>query len=157
MPELLLQFNLGWGRTEGDGNVADVLQQGMLPVQSPDECSNTNRPLGRVDEATMVCGGSGQANQPGGCQGDSGGPLVCEEGGKWVLRGAVSWGEGRCTLNSLLYLPVSVPSGTGSMRRFQAMISNRVLFTRSLHKQCDLVTICSSKHMETYGNTERSY
>jgi len=95
--ELLLQFNLGWGRTEGDGNVADVLQQGMLPVQSPDECSNTNRPLGRVDEATMVCGGSGQANQPGGCQGGSAGPHVCEEGGKWVLRGAVSWGEGRCS------------------------------------------------------------
>ena len=44
----------------------------------------------------MVCAGSGEANQAGGCQGDSGGPLVCEEGGKWVLRGAVSWGNSKC-------------------------------------------------------------
>ena len=26
-------------------------------------------------------------------QGDSGGPFVCNEGGRWVLRGAVSWGH----------------------------------------------------------------
>ncbi|KAJ7382092.1 hypothetical protein OS493_037061 [Desmophyllum pertusum] len=41
----------------------------------------------------MVCAG-GQGK--GGCQGDSGGPFVCQEGGKWILRGAVSWGHSRC-------------------------------------------------------------
>ncbi len=92
----LAKFCLGWGLTEGGGNVADILQQAMLPVQNPDTCSNVNSPLGPVDEATMICGGSGQANQAGGCQGDSGGPYVCEESGKWVLRGAVSWGHGMC-------------------------------------------------------------
>jgi len=29
-------------------------------------------------------------------QGDSGGPFVCNEGGRWVLRGAVSWGHSQC-------------------------------------------------------------
>lgn len=44
----------------------------------------------------MLCAGSGQANQAGGCQGDSGGPFVCKENDGWVLRGAVSWGNGMC-------------------------------------------------------------
>ena len=44
----------------------------------------------------MLCAGTGVENQAGGCQGDSGGPFVCEEGGKWVLRGAVSWGNSMC-------------------------------------------------------------
>jgi secreted trypsin-like serine protease len=41
----------------------------------------------------MICAG-GQGK--GGCQGDSGGPFVCNEGGKYVLRGAVSWGHSQC-------------------------------------------------------------
>ena len=41
----------------------------------------------------MVCAG-GQGK--GGCQGDSGGPFVCNEGGRWILRGAVSWGHSMC-------------------------------------------------------------
>ena len=32
-------------------------------------------------------------------QGDSGGPLVCKEGRRYVLRGAVSWGNPRCDTN----------------------------------------------------------
>ena len=32
-------------------------------------------------------------------QGDSGGPLVCKENGRYVLRGAVSWGESTCSTN----------------------------------------------------------
>lgn len=86
----------GWGRTVGGGDAADTLQQAMLPVQNPQKCATVNRPLAPVDEKSMICGGSGVADQAGGCQGDSGGPYVCEENGKWVLRGAVSWGHGMC-------------------------------------------------------------
>ncbi|KAL9970708.1 hypothetical protein ACROYT_G023120 [Oculina patagonica] len=90
-------FITGWGRTIGGGAAANALQQAELPVVAHDTCSRVNSRLAPVDEATMVCAGSGIANQAGGCQGDSGGPFVCEENGKWVLRGAVSWGNGMCT------------------------------------------------------------
>lgn len=43
----------------------------------------------------MLCAGYRQ--QRGGCEGDSGGPLACEEYGRWVLRGAVSWGRSDCS------------------------------------------------------------
>ena len=69
----------------------------MLPVQSHERCSQVNGILAPVDETSMICAGSGKADQAGGCQGDSGGPFVCNEGGKWVLRGAVSWGEFMCS------------------------------------------------------------
>ena len=93
---LLLNFNLGWGRTVGGGNKSDTLQQGMLQVQSHAKCSALNNSMFEVDETSMICGGSGKPNQAGGCQGDSGGPYVCKEQGKWVLRGVVSWGDPVC-------------------------------------------------------------
>ena len=87
----------GWGRTIGGGAAASTLQQAELPVVEHSKCARTNGRLAPVDETTMVCAGSGIAGQAGGCQGDSGGPFVCEENGNWVLRGAVSWGNGMCT------------------------------------------------------------
>lgn len=83
----------GWGRTVGGGNAADVLQQAMLPVASHRDCSRVNGRLLPVDERSMVCAGR---QGKGGCQGDSGGPFVCNERGRWVLRGAVSWGHSQC-------------------------------------------------------------
>jgi len=71
-----------------------------------------------VEEASMVCAGSGIANQAGGCQGDSGGPFVCEENGKWVLRGPVSWGNAMCKTN---YYTVFAASLTGSIRKCLAV------------------------------------
>ena len=50
----------------------------------------------------MICvGGVGHAS----CQGDSGGPLVCEEGGRWVLRGATSWGVSGTGIRCPTHLP----------------------------------------------------
>ncbi|KAL9970710.1 hypothetical protein ACROYT_G023122 [Oculina patagonica] len=84
----------GWGRTVGGGQGANVLQQAILPVADDRQCQSINGRIGRVYSDTMICaGGQGQA---GGCQGDSGGPFVCKEGGRWVLRGAVSWGHQNC-------------------------------------------------------------
>jgi len=79
------------------GNASNILQQALLPVADDRQCQIINGyPLNmRVDSKTMLCaGGRGSA---GGCQGDSGGPFVCNEGGKWVLRGAVSWGHIECS------------------------------------------------------------
>lgn len=86
----------GWRRTVGGGPAANILQQGMLPVVSDARCKKRNGNLLPVDKTSMLCAGSGKKNQPGGCQGDSGGPFVCKENGKWVLRGAVSWGHRMC-------------------------------------------------------------
>merc|ERR1719309_263004 len=83
----------GWGRTVGGGSAAQTLQQAMLPVAAHSACSRVNGRLAPVDERSMICAG-GQGK--GGCQGDSGGPFVCNEGGRWVLRGAVSWGHRMC-------------------------------------------------------------
>ena len=95
--DLLLKLYSGWGRTVTGGAGSNLLQQAILPVQSHQRCSEVNSILVPVDETSMICAGSGKANQPGGCQGDSGGPFVCNEGGKWVLRGVVSWGHYRCS------------------------------------------------------------
>ncbi|XP_031574197.1 chymotrypsinogen B-like isoform X2 [Actinia tenebrosa] len=83
----------GWGRTVGGGSAAGILQQAVLPVSNDNACVQRNGYLVPVDPKSMVCAG-GQGK--GGCQGDSGGPFVCNEGGRWVLRGAVSWGHSQC-------------------------------------------------------------
>ena len=80
----------------GRGSAADILQQAVLPVVSHAQCSQRNGRILPIEDTSMVCAGSGLANRAGGCQGDSGGPLVCRESGKWVLRGAVSWGNSVC-------------------------------------------------------------
>ena len=77
----------------GGGSLAGPLQQALLPVASHNNCNSRNGQLLPVDQNSMICAG-GQGK--GGCQGDSGGPFVCNEGGSWVLRGAVSWGHSMC-------------------------------------------------------------
>ncbi|XP_078374644.1 uncharacterized protein LOC144658165 [Oculina patagonica] len=85
----------GWGKTVGidEQSYADTLQQAMLPVANYSDCSRVNGRLAPVDERSMVCAGR---QGKGGCHADSGGPFVCNEGGRWVLRGAVSWGHKLC-------------------------------------------------------------
>ena len=56
---------VGWGRTVGGGNAADILQQAVLPVAKHSDCSRVNGRLVPVDERSMLCaGGEGK----GGCQ-----------------------------------------------------------------------------------------
>ena len=44
----------------------------------------------------MICEGS---SSKGGCMGDSGGPFVCNENGKAIVAGVVSWGTGTCKVD----------------------------------------------------------
>ncbi|EDO41061.1 predicted protein [Nematostella vectensis] len=84
----------GWGMTEYGNAGARLLQQARIPVVSSEECERVNNKHRKV---TMLCAGNGGNSSISGCHGDSGGPFVCMGGdGRWVLRGAVSWGDNEC-------------------------------------------------------------
>ena len=46
---------------------------------------------GSIDDS-MICAGYPGVGGKDACQGDSGGPFVCNDGGKAVVAGTVSWG-----------------------------------------------------------------
>jgi len=90
-------FITGWGKTSFNSKFSEFLQEAKIPVVSYKTCvaGNINLPQ-KVDNITMVCAGYGGNAVISGCHGDSGGPFVCQESGRWVLRGAVSWGDHWC-------------------------------------------------------------
>ena len=87
-------YLVGWGAIVGStGQSPDILQQAVLPIVSQDVCK---KKYYGVNSVSHICAGEGRAGASGGCNGDSGGPLVCEEGGRWYLHGAVSFGKLNC-------------------------------------------------------------
>lgn len=67
-----------------------------MPTVSYSTCSKGNSFFQPIDDQSMLCAGFGGDSSVSGCNGDSGGPFVRNEGGKFVLRGAVSWGVPGC-------------------------------------------------------------
>lgn len=88
-----LCYLTGWGVQVYGGSKAVILQQAQLLTANHSTCSNGNSHFQPIDDESMLCAGDPKAS---GCNGDSGGPLVCEESGRYVLRGAVSWGIPKC-------------------------------------------------------------
>lgn len=87
----------GWGISVSKGkDKAEKLQQAEMPTVNYSTCSKGNSFFQPIDDLSMLCAGFGGKSPVSGCNGDSGGPLVCQEGGKYVLRGAVSWGIPGC-------------------------------------------------------------
>ncbi|XP_039633777.1 enteropeptidase [Perca fluviatilis] len=74
----------GWGRTEEQGSLPDVLQEAELPLLSQSECED-QLPEYSIT-SSMVCAGLPEGGVDA-CQGDSGGPLVCLDDGYWTLIG----------------------------------------------------------------------
>lgn len=88
----------GWGKTFHPGDMTSILQQTDLSIVSKDTCYRFNRKSIPITVTNgMLCAGPGGATRQSGCHGDSGGPFVCENGGKWELHGAVSYGSPRCS------------------------------------------------------------
>ena len=80
----------GWGYTEENGEIPNVLRKVTVPLVSAKACSAAYP--GSITDR-MICAGL-EAGGKDSCQGDSGGPLLAGEGASRVLAGVVSWGEG---------------------------------------------------------------
>ena len=65
-----------------------------MPAITNADCNNNYN--GAITDA-MICAGYPGVGEKDACQGDSGGPFVCNDGGKAVIAGVVSWGNG-CAL-----------------------------------------------------------
>uniref|UniRef100_A0A182NEI1 Peptidase S1 domain-containing protein n=1 Tax=Anopheles dirus TaxID=7168 RepID=A0A182NEI1_9DIPT len=80
---------VGFGLMENDV-VSDHLKQAMVNVVDPMECIASNRPMYGTHLTTEMFCGKGQ-NGVSACNGDSGGGLFLKVGGKWYVRGLVSF------------------------------------------------------------------
>jgi secreted trypsin-like serine protease len=89
----------GWGATVVGGKPVRDLRYVEIPFVERSEC---NRPLAYDGAVTdnMICAGV-MAGGKDSCQGDSGGPLTAQTGGRSVLAGVVSWGEGCASANKV--------------------------------------------------------
>merc|ERR1711881_376343 len=87
-------FTSGWGTLSSGGSSTDELQYVRVPAITNADC---NEDYGGSITDSMICAGYRGVGGKDACQGDSGGPFVCNDGGKAVIAGVVSWGNG-CAL-----------------------------------------------------------
>ena len=76
------------------GSTPEGLKFVRVPAITNAACNND---YGGSITDSMICGGYPGVGGKDACQGDSGGPFVCNYGGKAVIAGVVSWGNG-CAL-----------------------------------------------------------
>merc|ERR1711997_266506 len=87
-------FTSGWGTLSSGGSATNNLQYVRVPAITNAAC---NSAYGGSITDSMICAGYPGVGEKDACQGDSGGPFVCNDGGKAVIAGVVSWGNG-CAL-----------------------------------------------------------
>ena len=73
----------------------DKCQYVRVPAISNTDCERFLDIIEELDEITdaMICAGYPEEGEKDSCKGDSGGPLVCNNNGKAVIAGVVSWGD----------------------------------------------------------------
>jgi len=84
-------YTSGWGTTSSGGSSPTNLRYVNAPAITNAQC---NSAYGGAITDAMLCGGFPGVGGKDACQGDSGGPYVCNDGGKAVVAGVVSWGYG---------------------------------------------------------------
>merc|ERR1712172_250672 len=82
-------FTSGWGTLSPGGSTPEGLKFVRVPAITNAACNND---YGGSITDSMICGGYPGVGGKDACQGDSGGPFVCNDGGKAVIAGVVSWG-----------------------------------------------------------------
>ncbi|NXI82636.1 CELA1 elastase, partial [Rhipidura dahli] len=78
----------GWGLVSVGGDIADRLQEVMVPVVDHSICSQQDW-WGSLAKDTMICAGGDGVRAA--CSGDSGGPLNCYRDGHWEVHGIASF------------------------------------------------------------------
>ena len=63
-----------------------------MPTITNEDCNTKKAYNGHITHS-MICAGYLGKGEKDSCKGDSGGPLVCNENGRAVLSGVVSWGD----------------------------------------------------------------
>merc|ERR1739836_314685 len=89
-------FTSGWGTLSSGGSATNTLQWVRVPAITNAAC---NAQYGGSITDSMICAGYPGVGGKDACQGDSGGPFVCNEGGKAIIAGVVSWGYGCADAN----------------------------------------------------------
>merc|ERR1712156_1138736 len=84
-------FTSGWGTLSSGGSSTDTCQYVRVPAITNAAC---NADYGGSITDSMICAGYPGEGGKDACQGDSGGPFVCNNNGKAVVAGVVSWGNG---------------------------------------------------------------
>merc|ERR1712051_6131 len=87
-------FTSGWGSLSSGGSSPNTCQFVRIPAITNAACNSDYG--GDITDA-MICAGYPGVGGKDACQGDSGGPFVCNDVGKAVIAGVVSWGNG-CAL-----------------------------------------------------------
>ena len=72
-----------------EGSSPNICQYVQVPAIPNEACNNAYG--GKVKDS-MICGYSGEGGK-GFCSQDSGGPFVCNNGGKAIIAGVVSWSK----------------------------------------------------------------
>lgn len=67
----------GWGAQTYGGKMSRTLQEVLLPILSPEECSESFAGLMTLDNTTFCAGAEGSKKDS--CTGDSGGPVVVQD------------------------------------------------------------------------------
>ena len=78
------------------GSATDNLMYVRVPAITNTQC---NTAYGGSITDSMICAGYLGEGGKDACQGDSGGPFVCNDGGKAIIAGVVSWGYGCAEAN----------------------------------------------------------
>ena len=90
---LAVKFGLNVSILFAGGSGSETCQFVQVPTVTNTECNNAYGGTGRI-LSSMICAGYIGEGGKDSCQGDSGGPLVCNNNGKAVIAGVVSWGWG---------------------------------------------------------------